>query len=397
MVLVMLGLSVSFRSCVVGSWTTLFGSPGAETYANAIAVGASDTPVVVGQTAGNLDDQLKMGISDAFITKFSVLGTKYWTRQLGVANANTTATRTFVDANDNYYMTGATTGALDGQTINNSMNAFVTKYNTNGEKQWTRIFSPVGGGAIFGPLGGAISTGVAVDTSGNIYITGVSGGSIDGQVLSGTMDAFIVKYNSVGEKQWTRLLGLINCETVGSGIAVDGNGDIYITGRSSAIFDTNFHNPWFTFFLAKYNSEGQKQWVKQQTSVGGYFDMGGSDIAIDASNNIYVAGSGDVLILTSSPSSRWSAFVSKYYPNGSLLWTSTLYNATAAPWGNKIAVDASGNSYVTSHTPDNLDGQMKTGIEDVFVTKIDSAGVRQGTKFNGSGKCFLARYRYCNR
>ncbi|WP_082292522.1 SBBP repeat-containing protein, partial [Leptospira noguchii] len=82
--------------------------------------------------------------------------------------------------------TGRASGNLDGQVLTGTQDLFVTKYDSGGNKQWTRLLGAAG-----------ISTtayGVTSDGSGNLYTVGTTAGSLDGQTLTGTQDLFVVKY-----------------------------------------------------------------------------------------------------------------------------------------------------------------------------------------------------------
>ncbi|WP_000304246.1 SBBP repeat-containing protein, partial [Leptospira interrogans] len=95
--------------------------------------------------------------------------------------------------------------------------------------QWTRLLG----------VAGQITqgNGVAFDSSGNIYLTGRTSGNLDGQALSGIQDLFVTKYDTGGNKQWTRLLGVAGQITQGNGVAFDSSGNIYLTGRTSGNLD----------------------------------------------------------------------------------------------------------------------------------------------------------------
>ena len=100
-------------------------------------------------------------------------------------------------------MTGYTQGGLDGNTSAGSSDLFVVKYNSSGTKQWTKQL---------GTSSGDFANGVATDSSGNVYVTGRTGGGLDGNTNAGYDDIFVIKYNSSGTKQWTKQLGSSSLE-----------------------------------------------------------------------------------------------------------------------------------------------------------------------------------------
>ena len=117
--------------------------------------------------------------------------TSSWTKQLGTSS-NDGGNGVTTDSSDNIYVTGLTGGGLDGNTSSGQEDIVLVKYNSSGTKQWTK------------QLGTTLSddgSGVTTDSSGNIYVTGYTGGGLDGNTSSGSGDIFLVKYNSDGVKQ----------------------------------------------------------------------------------------------------------------------------------------------------------------------------------------------------
>jgi len=103
-----------------------------------------------------------------------------------------------------------------------------------------------------------LGSGVTVDNSSNIYVTGETQGGLDGNTSSGGADIFLVKYNSSGTKQWTQQLGTSSSES-GYGVTVDSSNNIYVTGYTSGGLDGNTNSGESDIFLVKYNSDGVLQ------------------------------------------------------------------------------------------------------------------------------------------
>jgi len=113
--------------------------------------------------------------------------------------------------------------------------------------------------------------GITSDSSGNIYVTGITSGGLDGNTIYGKNDMFLVKYNSSGTKQWTKQLGTSSLD-YGNGVTSDSSGNIYVTGSTEGWLDGNANSGGIRcylrasckdIFLVKYNSSGIKQWTKQ--------------------------------------------------------------------------------------------------------------------------------------
>ena len=109
----------------------------------------------------------------------------------------------------------------------------------------------------FGTSGDDFARGVAVDSSGNVYAAGMTAGGLDGS-NAGSNDLFVVKYNSSGTKQWTKQLGT-SSHDYASGVAVDSSDNLYVSGYTAGGLDGNTSAGGDDLFVVKYNSAGVKQ------------------------------------------------------------------------------------------------------------------------------------------
>ena len=116
---------------------------------------------------------------------------KYGRSSLGLL-AMIKGTDIAIDNNDNVYITGWTHGGFDNQTYAGGRDYFVSKYDTSGNKQWTRQSNDSSDDS---------GLGIAVDASGNVFVSGRTRGSMDGNANRGNYDSFVVKYDSNGNKQ----------------------------------------------------------------------------------------------------------------------------------------------------------------------------------------------------
>src|SRR5713101_5215748 len=277
-----------------------------------------------------------------------------------------------VDSSGNAYVTGST-GSTNFPIKNplqsafgGSSDVFVTKLDPTGS---TLIYSTFLGGSV-GDVGNAI----AVDASGNAYITGFTNSANFPTknplqaALGGAGDAFVAKLDPTGSAlvYLTFLGGTM--DVFGNGIAVDSSGNAYATGNT---LSTNFptKNPLQPAsggvrdaFVAKLNAAGSA--LVYSTYVGGSGEDSGNGIAVDSAGNTYVTGlTRSTNFPTASPfqascqscsNGQGNAFVAQLNAAGSALIYSTYLggsgNGTDGDFGNGIAVDASNNAYVTGFT-----------------------------------------------
>jgi hypothetical protein len=200
-----------------------------------------------------------------------------------------------------------------------------------------------------------IGTGIASDTSGNIFITGNFTGTItfgDVALESGGLgDIFIVKYDGTGNLLWARRAGG-GSNIYAHDIAVDPAGNCYIIGDfyDSASFDGNvvYSTIADDVFTAKYDPDGNALWAE---SCGGLSGDWGTGVAVDSLGNVFIAGYFQSQFIfndiTYSSEGNRDAFVAKYDASGVPQWAVT-GGGSGNDWFNKVAVDAAGsNIYVT--------------------------------------------------
>ncbi len=153
----------------------------------------------------------------------------------------------------------------------------MVKFNSAGIKLWTRQT---------GTNRWDRGKDIATNSKGDIYITGFTGGDLDGNDNVGTDDIFIMKYNPLGDKQWTRQIGTKMVDN-GEGIAIGSDGNVYITGDTEGSLEGNLSAGGKDIFVAKYSSLGAKLWIRQ---LGTIRQDSSNDIAIDSKDNVYVTG-----------------------------------------------------------------------------------------------------------
>ena len=293
--------STSTDNTTTSLWTKQLGTSSSDG-GSGVTTDSSGNVYVTGYTLGGLDGNTNSGSYDMFLVKYNSSGTKQWTKQLGTSKGDYGRSVT-TDSSDNIYLTGSTWGGLDGNTNLADNDIFLVKYNSSGTRQWTKQL-----GTTYTDYG----LGVITDSSGNIYVTGEIGAELDGNTYLGDFDIFLVKYNSSGTKQWTKQLGTSSSDS-GNGVTTDSSGNIYVTGSTGGGLDGNTNSGNYDIFLLKYNSSGTKQWTKQLgTSSGDY----GNDITTDSSGNIYVTGYTNGGLDGNTNSGSYDIFIVKYNSSG---------------------------------------------------------------------------------
>ena len=194
---------------------------------------------------------------------------------------------------------------------------------------------------------GNVAYDVAVDSSDNIFVAGEAS-------ISGTAEALIVKYNSLGAIDWARSLGGSSSDTA-LGVTVDSNDNVIINGRTLSDGAGSFD-----LLIAKYNSSGVLQWDR---TLGGSGNDQGFGVAVDSLDNIIVCGRTE-----SDGAGQSDLLLAKYNSSGVLQWDKTLGGATQDD-GRGVAVDSADNIIVSGFTTSDGAGSL-----DLLLAKYNSSG-----------------------
>ncbi len=256
---------------------------------------------------------------------------------------------------------------------------------------------------------------IAVDGSGNAYLTGETNSlSFNGKAAGPTLNVFVTKLNSTGKAfLYTDIFAATggggNCSASGTGtcvgnaIAVDSQGNAYVAGSATAGFPTvsafqsTFGGGTNDAFVLKLNSSGT---LVYSTYLGGSGDDTANAVAVDGSGNAYVAGethSSNFPLKSAfqSTQSGDDAFVTKLASTGKSLDYSTYLGGSSGNLATGIALDSSSNAYVAGITV-STDFPTTTGVvqtrfgggsEDGFVTEVKADGSAwvYSTYLGGSG------------
>jgi len=202
-----------------------------------------------------------------------------------------TSTGIALDSNDNIYITGFFTGNIYGNNSNGNKDFIYIKYDINGV--YINSFS-------MGGTGNDMGTGIVIDENDFIYTTGIYEDAIsigaENFVSLGLTDVFIIKHDTTGNVVWVKSMGGVGDDQVNE-IILDNNNNPTITGsfEGTALFNnlTINSNGLKDVFFSKYTSQGVAYWVQ---NIGGLGMDEGASIAMDISNNIFLAGNFELTV-----------------------------------------------------------------------------------------------------
>jgi hypothetical protein len=271
---------------------------------------------------------------------------------------------------------------------------FLLSYNFASGWQWAKAM---------GGTGADQGNAIVVDATGNVYSTGLFSGTADfdpgvgifNLTSIGNGDIFISKLDFFGNFIWAKSVGG-TADDASNSIAVDASSNIYITGRfvgtvdfdpDTGVYNLSSIGGFGNIFISKFDSSGHFIWAKQ---IGGAFSNSGLSIALDESENVFTTGffSGtvdfdpgpNVFNLTGTGST--DVFVSKLNSSGDFVWAKSFDGISSGARGYAISIDHSGNVLTTGSFVGVVDfdpgprtqNLTSSGIVDIFISKLDSAG-----------------------
>ncbi len=348
---------------------------------------------------GGSDLHSAVGGTDIFLSKFNSNGDFQWAKTWGGTDLDD-AWGIVADGSNNVYVSGKFLGENvnfnpDGSDLHSSNgmdDAFISKFNSDGNFQWAGTWGGTGGDAAWA---------LATVGSDNLFVAGAFNGTdvnfnpggTDLHSSNGASDCFLSKFNSNGDFQWAKTWGGTVMDA-SFGVATDGSSGVYTTGNFMGT-DVNFNpdgsdqhssNGSYDIFLSKFDVSGNFQWA---WTWGGSLVDSGNGVSVDGPGDIYVTGYFADINVNFNPAGSdihssngsYDVFLSAFNPSGDFQWAGT-WGSPESDVGVGVAADASDDVYVAGYfegedinfDPDGSDLHTSNGAADAFLTKFLSGG-----------------------
>jgi hypothetical protein len=368
-------------------WSRRFGATGND-LGNGVAIDAAGNVVIVGSFEQTVSfgggSRTSAGGWDVFVAKYSPEGSHLWSMSFGGPESDS-GLAVGIGPDGGVVVGGSYRGTVSfgGPPLSTSRAAvtdlFAAKYSSGGGHQWSLGFKSDRKGQV---------RGVAVDTAGNVALTGFFEGSVDLgggslQSVGSSRDAFVARLSPAGGHLWSRRFGAIVTD-VGNGVAVDGNGDVLVTGMFGSAVDFGGGalqgDAAGDAFVAKYAAAtGAHLW---SLALGGRWSAdAGWAVAVGDGNDVIVGGTFEATDAYPADfgggpvvsAGRQDVFVARYSPGGVHL-RSERFGGPEDDVANGIAVDSAGHPIVTGTfgTAADFAGRLlvSAGGLDAFVMKL---------------------------
>jgi Beta-propeller repeat len=360
-----------------------------------LGIGSATDPsgnvFITGSTTGALQGTSR-GAIDFWVAKYDRRGNQSFIKQFGTPSADA-ASDVATDSNGNFYLIGGTQGNLFGSKQSETQDAWVAKYDSNGNLLWGRQFgAPVTGGYANG------SNSVDVDAAGNVYVSGLAikdNTRRDIYDFPAQDDSWVIKFDPNGNQQWYTEIrdpaanfpfNLAPFFDEAYDLAVDKDGNSYVAGWTQGLLkeaDPSSRIAKYDIYLAKLNPTGQLEWIQQLGSENQGFDFSWG-VDTDSQGNIYAYGWTTGNLAQGSANTSYDIWLAKFRPDGTVEWTRQFGTPEddGALLGD-LKIDAQDNIYMTGYTNGRL-GRTNRGSYDAWTAKFDSAGNSQWVQQWGS-------------
>jgi len=364
-------------------WHTFMGG-GGDDAAWAIAVDGSGNTYAAGQSGADWDSPVRpyTAGSDAFAAAFDSSGNLLWNTFLG-GTAYDNGLGIAVDGSGDVYVTGHSnaTWGTPLRAYSNGQDAFVAKVDSSGALLWNTFL---------GAAGADQGRGITVDGGPDVYVVGYSvnswGAPVRAHSAGANNDGFTAKLTSLGALTWNTFQGAGGTDFSKS-VVVDGGGNVFVAGNSSADWGSPVwpHLGGVDAFVVKLSSAGALTWL---AFMGSASDDFGKGIALDGAGDVYVSGS-SLASWGSSPVRAYSggqdAFAAKLMSATGIRSWNTFLGGGGSDLAQGLGVDASGNVYVAGWSSATWGSPLRaySGNLDGFTTQLSSSGGLHFSTFLG--------------
>ncbi len=341
-------------------WMAVYDGPGSgNDVANAITVDKSGNVYVTG-----LSDALTGAFidNDAATVKYDANGNQLWVARYDGGVGRGDAGRAIkTDDAGNVYITGYTS---ERSGAHSDFNYLTVKYNATGVQQWAAVYA---GPAKAPNDQNDSANSIALDTQGNVYVTGMSNGDNDG-VQNLNQDYLTIKYNAAGVGQWTaRYNGTGKAIDEAFALVTNAQGDVFVTGLS-----TGANNNSYDFATLKYSTDGKLKWTQRHDGPAIFSADGAYAIAMDNTGDVIVTGTDQAI------ANNEDIYTVEYSNAGVQQW-SARYDGGDNDDPSSLSLDRNGNIYVAGYSM-----HVNTGA-DAIVIKYNNHGQQQWKQeFRGS-------------
>jgi Ca2+-binding RTX toxin-like protein len=354
-------------------WTKLLGTPTGD-WAFGVAVSSDNSAYIVGASNGGIGGQTNSGSLDAFLSKYSSEGELAWTRLVGSTSFDA-AWDVAVGKLRQVYLVGEAHSVIDGPSGDGS---FLARFSNNGQREWITRPS-VGGFFQYG------SSPIDVGTDGSLFVGGIfSGPTMYGIPNKGMDDAQLLKFDASGKQLSGKLYGGPR-QDAAFDIKTTVDGSIVMSGYTTIQDPTN---AWaWDVYVGKYSASGDETWLKTLNLKNSFYTDSNhiyiAGTALGADNSIYIAGGTTENLVNQNNNGGFDGFLFKFDGSGNLLW-SKLLGSSDNDVISDLIVGKDGKIYVVGSTNGDLDGNLNKGGADIFVSSFSSDGTKLETTTYGS-------------
>ncbi|MCO5142164.1 MAG: SBBP repeat-containing protein [Oligoflexia bacterium] len=328
---------------------------------------------IAGTTSGTFSGETSAGGFDAFVAKYDTSGNLLWVKQFGTTSFDAITGIAINSAESRVYVSGYTEGTI-AQASYGGADIFIARHNVNNGNQ-NFIYQ-------YGTTGNDFTHALDLDNNNRPVLVGSTTGSFDGFSNAGGMDSFVMRLTSKGALSWIQQVGT-SADDEMLDVRVGNSNRAFTSGYTYGAFSGFSNAGGADSFITKYRANGVQDWIHQKGSPGDDIPLG---IGVETvANTVVLAGPTSGAFSGFSNAGGDDIFAIQYNNNGTDVWTTQL-GTSGDDVATDVVLDSSTNIYLAGATTGSAPGFSNQGYFDALVLQLNSSGAYQWGHQSGTSE-----------
>jgi hypothetical protein len=339
------------------AWSQPWGTSG-DDFARSVAVDPAGELYASGYTDGAFEQAANAGSFDAFLTRWNADGSRAWTRQWGGEGPE--FAQSVVQHGARVFVAGYSPSSIDRQAVIGGHDVFLTLFDADGVYGGTRQWGTDADDYVY----------AAAQAGDGVVVVGYTRGAFEGSVNAGEADAFVLRCDASGALLWSRQLGTAATDYA-QAVHIDAAGNVLVAGYTAGQLGDDPDRGAEDAFLFQLSPQGELLWLRQWGSDTTDYAL---SVSSDRAGDVYVAGYTYGAMGDQPAIGGEDGYLTKLSVDGQILWTRQ-FGTESRDSARFVSVDARGEVLVGGDTEGSFANELAGGGRDSFVARFDQWGV----------------------